>query len=706
MAARLAEVAARTADENPIVGDLGVRELEAKLRDLGPDAPAEARLQTELQLGMNELRVGETEAAIEHIAHVDAQIQKLRASGEPVPDEAASEAAYRLGVAYTRLGETRNCCASRSAEACILPIRGGGIHTQREGSTQAIACFKRVLEATPAESSLHLRARWLLNVAAMTLGEYPAKVPRGEIVPETCFTSSVAFPRFPNRAPDLGLDTFNLAGGAIVDDFDLDGDLDILISTFDPLASMRYFENKGDGTFADRTRDANLTDLLGGFNTIQGDVDNDGDPDALVLRGAWQGSAGKVPSSLLSNDGHGRFTDVTYDVGLGTAELPTQTAGFADYDLDGDLDLYIGGETKASLSAPCRLYRNRGGTFEDVTATAGVGNDRFTKSVAWGDYDGDRFPDLYVSNLDGENRLYHNAGDGTFVDVAGQAGVARPRWSFASWFWDFDNDGALDLFVAGYDWNRGNLTAVVRSMLGMPDDHDRACLYKGDGRGGFTDVASSVGLTAITLPMGANYGDLDNDGWLDMYLGTGYPDYEALMPNVMYRNDRGTRFVDVTMAGGFGNLQKGHGVVFADIDQDGDQDVFEQVGGFFPGDRFHNSLYENPGFGNHQVTLRLSGTTSNRSAIGARIRLLVEEGGKQRAIYKVVNSGGSFGANPLRQTIGTGSATRVTSVEVFWPATGKTQTFRDVADRAYAIVEGRDVLEPLALPSIKLKPPS
>ena len=135
---------------------------------------------------------------------------------------------------------------------------------------------------------------------------------------------------------------------------------------------------------------------------------------------------------------------------MGHAHYPTQTAAWADFDNDGDLDVYIGNENlSGSDYAPCQLFRNNGdGTFADVADAAGVTNGRFTKGVAWGDYDDDGLPDLYVSNLAGDNRLYHNEGDGTFVDVAGELGVTGPHKSFPVWFWDFDNDGHLDLFVS------------------------------------------------------------------------------------------------------------------------------------------------------------------------------------------------------------------------------------------------------------------
>ena len=143
------------------------------------------------------------------------------------------------------------------------------------------------------------------------------------------------------------------------------------------------------------------------------------------------------------------------------------------------------------------------------------------------------------------------------------------------------------------------------------------------------------------------------------------------------------------MSGGFGHLQKGHAVVFADLDSDGDQDVFEQLGGALAGDKYHDALFENPGFGNRWVTLKLIGTTSNRSAIGARIRVEIVVDGVPRSIYKYVNSGGSFGANPLRQMIGLGLAKQIQQVEIYWPTTDQTQTFKDLPmNTSIEIVEG------------------
>ena len=420
-----------------------------------------------------------------------------------------------------------------------------------------------------------------------------------------------------------------------------------------------------------------------------------------MLRGAWLREHGQHPNSLLRNDGDGTFTDVTFDAGLGQVHYPTQTASWGDYDNDGDLDLYIGNESLAALVAPNQLFRNNGnGTFTDVAASAGVLNHAFTKAVVWGDYDGDRLPDLYVSNNGGSNRLYRNNGNGTFTNVARQLGVDRPLDSFPAWFWDFDNDGVLDLYVSAY---AARIEHLAAGMLDLPVNIELARLYRGTGEGGFEEVSRRYNLIRPTAAMGANFGDLDNDGYLDFYLGTGYPPNDSLMPSVMYRSRNGKGFSDVTYAGGFGHLHKGHGVFFADLDHDGDQDVFEQMGGVFPGDRSANVLYENPGFGNHWITVKLVGVRSNRSAIGARIRVDVVEDGMPRSIYRHVNSGGSFGANPLRQTIGLGGATRIERLEVFWPTTDLTQTLTDLPiDRVLQIVEGEQSYEVLSSrPSVR-----
>jgi hypothetical protein len=230
---------------------------------------------------------------------------------------------------------------------------------------------------------------------------------------------------------------------------------------------------------------------------------------------------------------------------------------------------------------------------------------------------------------------------------------------------------------------------IAADYLGQPHSAERARLYRNDRDGTFSDVTREAGLDHVIHAMGSNFGDLDNDGWQDFYAGTGDPLLATLIPNRMFRNDGGKRFQDVTTSGGFGQLQKGHGVAFGDINNDGAQDVYEVLGGAYPGDNYPNQLFANPGHGNHWIKLKLEGVRSNRSAIGARIKVVVREGDVAREIWRTVSSGGSFGANPLRQEIGLGQAASVERVEIFWPATGETQTVQGLApDHAYVIREG------------------
>ena len=699
---KMLELLDRVADEseakNPYLRIPEASQARESLSLLPEGVPDLRRWLFNMRLGKHELRMGNSLLAIEHYENAH---RELVGFADEIPPEEQLRTIYELAVAHLRRGETDNCVRRHTSDSCIFPIRGDGVHGLIEGSQAAIVYLDEVLERARALGNVlyFVKARWLVNIAYMTLGRYPEGVPAAHLIPPAVFDSDEPMQRFRDVAPQLGLNSFDLAGGAVADDFNGDGWLDLFTSSSDTRGQLRFYVNEGDGTFTERTEEAGLSGLWGGLNLVQADYDNDGDVDLLVLRGAWWRQVGDHPNSLVRNQGDGTFVDVTFEAGLGERHYPTQTAAWADYDNDGDLDLYIGNEFDPNTDAPCQLFRNEGdGTFTDVAEQAGVTNNRYAKAVVWGDYDGDRFPDLFVSNMGHENRLYHNNGDGTFTDVAEQAGVTRPVASFPSWFWDFDNDGALDLLVTAYGGNRmaPDVASVAASYLDIPNRAELDHLYRGDGKGGFVDVAASFGLTRVTLPMGVNIGDLDNDGFLDFYLGTGYPYYEGLMPNLMFRNRRGTGFSDVTTAGGFGHLQKGHGVVFADLDHDGDQDVFEQMGGFYPGDAFGNALFENPGFGNHWIKIQLVGVRSNRLGVGARIRVDLVEDGVARSVYRHVGTGGTFGGNSHRQEIGLGRATRIDRLTVDWPTSDTTQTFTDLlVDRLIEINEGDSTVREL-----------
>jgi hypothetical protein len=675
MIALLRQIDGTTPDTNLYMGDRDIRQLEATLATLPNDA-TDQRFKVLWMLGSNSVRLGRTERGIEYLKQANLLLPEAQSQLSRFEHELFL---LHVATAWLRLGETQNCVHCQNSESCILPIKGGGVHAHPEGARQAIDALGVLLKRNPKNAT----ARWLLNLAHMLVGTYPDAVdPQFRIDPER-FESAEPFPRFMNVAADVGVNAFNLCGGSIIDDFNGDGFLDIVSSTWETDGQILHFRNNRDGTFLDVTEQSGLQGIFGGLNDVQADFDNDGDLDVLVLRGGWWNENGRHPKSLLQNDGRGNFRDVTFECGLGEVHYPTQTAAWADFDNDGDLDLYVGNE-----GYPCQLFENDGkGHFRDIAPRAGVVNDRFTKGVVWGDYNGDRLPDLYLSNYREENRLYRNNGNGTFTDVAPELGLTGPISSFPTWFWDFDNDGALDLFVSAW-WP--DVKYVAEEFFSEPVETEFMCLYRGDGRGGFQNVAAERGLHRYALPMGANFGDLDNDGYPDFYLGTGYPEYEGLMPNLVFHNRRGERFADVTFASGMGHLQKGHGVSFGDLDNDGDQDLHIQMGGAFPGDAFGNLLYENPGMGNHSLTLRLVGTRSNRFGVGARIRAEFTENGTTRSVYAWVNSGGSFGANPLRPQIGLGEATVVDLLEIYWPTSDTTQRFRNVpADRFIEVTEGR-----------------
>ena len=493
-----------------------------------------------------------------------------------------------------------------------------------------------------------------------------------------------------------------------MDDFDGDGLLDIITSSRGLRDQLRFFHNDGDGTFGDWSERAGLLGQLGGLNLSHADYDNDGDADLTVWRGAWMGEAGRHPNSLLQNLGGGRFDDVTEQAGL-LSFHPTHAGAWGDYDNDGWLDLFVGNESSPAPKPPHanQLYHNEGdGRFTEVGVPLGFSGVSFVKGLTLGDIDNDGQIDVYLSNLNGDNALYHNDGaeaETRFSEISAAAGVRAPYVSFPTWFWDYDNDGWQDILVAGFDMAElGDMAAIY---LAQPFGAEYPRLYRNRGDGTFEQVAERVGLDRIILPMGANFGDIDNDGWLDAYFGTGMPDMRSLLPNRMVRNDQGRRFLDITTSGGFGTLQKGHGISFGDIDHDGDQDIYQVLGAAFEGDVANNVLLENPGHGNHWLSLKLEGVTSNRDAIGARIHVRTRlANGDSQDIHVTVGHGGSFGSSPLRAEIGLGQAVQIDFVDVIWPGDNHVQHVAGlVPDHAYHLLQGKPATE-LTLHRFDLSP--
>ncbi|AUP80777.1 CRTAC1 family protein [Flavivirga eckloniae] len=620
-----------------------------------------------------------------------------------------------LAISYLRLGEQENCLHHHAVSAsCIVPISPAGYHHAREGSSKAIKLYEHFLKS----NSHDYNSRWLLNIAYMTLGEYPEGVPEEWAIPDSAFQSEYPLKKFKDVAPKLGLNVNELSGGSIIDDFNNDNLLDVLVSSWLPTQHLRYFINNGDGSFTEKTETAGLLESKGGLNMVQADYNNDGYLDVFVLRGAWMPALGKHPNSLLRNNGDNTFTDVSIETGL-LSFYPTQTATWADFNNDGWVDLFIGNESEDNYVHPCELYiNNTDGTFSNKALSAGLTvsdaqNPYYVKGVTAADFNNDGWTDIYVSNFKrtSKNLLFMNKGTDekgeiSFKNAGDSLGLGEKISSFPTWAFDYNNDGWMDIFVAGYKrgGSYGSITSdIVGEYLGEPHQAETMRLYE-NRDGVFHDVSKEVGLDRIGYAMGANYGDLDNDGYLDIYLSTGEVSFESIIPNRVFRNALGKNFQDVTTSGGFGHIQKGHAVSFSDIDNDGDQDIYVVLGGAFEGDNFFNSLYKNPYQNeNNWVTIILEGTKANRAAIGSKLIVTTIEEGKERTIYHTIGSGGSFGSSTLRAEIGLGKASEIVQLEVIWAGSGTRQVFKEIKPNTfYKIIEGHPQVEEIDLYAIDL----
>jgi hypothetical protein len=680
MAERLERIAQEARPEyNPFLSDLRVPLFEQWIaREQAQPHPSQARLiNLKGDYARELLQAGQS---LDSARQYEQVLELHQTPGGVLYQGRRDASALRnsLALAWLRLGEQENCISNHTSKSCILPIEPAAFHSSQRGSQQAIQVLLEQLSEHPGD----LQARWLLNVACMTLGKYPNQVPEQFLIPPSTFDSPDNIGRFEDVAGPLGLAVPELSGGCITEDFDGDGDLDLVVSSMGLKDQLRYFRNNSDGTFTEATAAAGLQGEVGGLNILQTDYDNDGAIDILVLRGGWFGREGCHPKSLLRNLGNGSFEDVTEAAGL-LSPHPSQTAAWLDYDGDGWVDVFFGHESQDDQVHPCELYHNQhDGTFRNVSSEVGVDLVGWVKGVCAGDFDNDGRPDLYVSRLGQSNVLLRNAGPASsenprwrFEDVTDSAGVGDPVFSFPTWFFDYDNDGWLDIFVSGY--RAASVGDVAADYLGLPHRAETPRLYRNLGNGRFENRTADMNLNTVLLGMGANYGDLDNDGWLDFYIGTGEPDLAAIVPNRMFRNTKGQRFVDVTTSGGFGHLQKGHGIAFADLDEDGDQDIYTVLGGAYPGDRYGNVLFENPGHGNGWVKLRLEGVQANRAAIGARITIVSRGPQGILTTHRTVGSGGSFGASSFRQEIGLGNSTHIHHIEIRWPGRNQTQTIQN-----------------------------
>lgn len=639
-----------------------------------------------MQFAYVNLQSGNSDVTIETLEEVIAQYK--------FPVEGQYKRVYDLlAIAYLRMAEQANCIINHVPTSCIIPIAKEAIHKDKSFSLKAIESYTKILKAFPDD----YQSRWLLNIAYMTIGKYPNEVPSEYLIR---LEKDSDFPTFKNIAGEVLLDVQSLAGGSISEDFNNDGYVDLILSSWGMKDQLRLFLNNGKGSFQEKTNAAGLKGITGGLNIIQADYNNDGHIDVLVLRGAWNGdlNRGIQPNSLLKNNGDGTFEDVTIASGIYTVR-PTQAAVWADFNLDGHLDLVIVNESNPAKTAfKSEFYENNGdGTFTNIYQRLGFLFDGVAKGVAVGDINNDRYPDLYISFINQVNFTLLNStgqnGEIKFDNITESSGAMFPLESFPCWFFDYDNDGFDDLFVSSYDNTAFSNQAgeVALSYLNKPFKSDVLHLYRNKGDNAFENMSKRLGLELPIHTMGCNFGDLNNDGFLDFYLGTGAPDYRSIVPNRMFLNQAGKSFEDVTFSGGFGHIQKGHGVSFADFDNDGDQDIYAVMGGSVSGDIFQNALFENPIESANWISLKLNGSRANKSGHGAKIEIVVSEKGRERSIYKTVSSGGSFGANSLTQTIGLGQADKIKSIKVFWPDREKSiSTFSETEFNKFYLVKQED----------------
>jgi hypothetical protein len=500
------------------------------------------------------------------------------------------------------------------------------------------------------------------------------------------------------------------AGAAFLD-FDGDGRLDIYLvngRTLRPDGEpprSALFRNQGDGRFGDVTARAGVGRSGWGQGVAVGDVDNDG---AVDLYLTFFGE-----NVLYRNNRDGSFSDITASAGVAAGGWST-SAAFADYDKDGDLDLYVARYVDFDLErAPlpgsqpnCRyaglpvmcgprglpggrdlLYRNNGDlTFSDVTAAAGELDREAYRGlgVVFGDYDDDGWPDLLVANDAHPNLLFHNEGNGTFTDVAFEAGVAfdedgRERAGMGVDLGDYDNDGRLDV--------------VITNFQGEPN-----ALYRNLGRGLFQETTWPSGLGAPTLPYlgwGTRFIDFDNDGWSDLLFVNGhvYPEVDRhgleetfAQRTLVFRNRGDGRFADVTAAAGpaLAVRRAGRGAAFGDYDDDGRVDVLITGLNEAPA-LLHNETTP----AGHWLSVALLGRRSNRDGIGSRITL---DAGGQRQVREVHADGSYLSQSDRRAHFGLGQAVSAASLEVRWPSGVVDRLSNVPADRRLWIEEGRGLV--------------
>ena len=620
-------------------------------------------------------------------------------------------------LANQRLAEASNCAVhcieGESAGYCCLPLRKPH-RDDRRPAQEAVSILRRLLDHYDAKNSLY---RWLLNFSYMTLGEYPDSVPdryriTGGFI-DTFYgdqhqTIQKQFHElaFVERAAELKVNTNDAGKGVAVEDFDRDGYLDIV--TGGTFSALKYYKNLGGRSFVDRTEEAGLAGVTQAYIITAADYDNDGWIDLFVSRPFHR-------CHLFRNTANGEFEDVTFQTGVvqvapkSNEAVYTCVTAWGDVNNDGYLDLFMAqfGQripfTRGLLARrpmSSRLLVNvahserepRRRAFRDVTKQYGLSKivaDRIFLGAAFGDFDNDGWTDLFLSS-------YFGARSVLLKNVRGQTYeptklVRTSRTGFTTAFLDIDHDGQLDLFHAGH----GPARSVTESVVsGNGSTRSATAVFRQRTDGTFEERFDVFRNGMPIGTMGTSYGDLNNDGAFDFYLGTGNPQGSFVLPNLLYVGETMDGqctgfFHNASSLHAFGTIQKGHGIVFFDFDNDGDQDIYSSLGGMWPGDSWPNQMFVNESSSRHHwLRLRLRGHKTNYYGVGARIHVVATRpGGHTTHRRHQMDNKTGFGSAPYIAHIGLSDAANIERVEVYWPVTKTTASYRCEVNHMYILDE-------------------
>lgn len=613
----------------------------------------------------------------------------------------SEEKLFWLALSYQRVAEQDNCAkhcrVGTSKHFCSLPIIR--THADKSPSRRAAEIFEQLLDEYDSDNTLY---RWLLNFSYMTLGEFPSGVPSEYLVTgdfvDTYYGEKAqqVADRYPEidlqeRAAELGINVEDCGRGVAVEDFDGDGFLDIVAGG--AFSSLRYFRNVNGKSFEDVSEKAGLSQLNQIHGVTTADYDNDGHIDLFVSRPFFH-------FHLMRNQGDGTFRDVTFSSGL-LEEKPSKdtayytfVATWGDINNDGYLDVFLAqfGQTfpmmdglMSRTAKPSRLYINVPGDgadarkFVDKTDEYGLTqyvDDKIIVSGPIGDFDADGWPDLFLSNFMGGNVLLKNV-DGKRFEKTDL--IQTRRSGFMSAFLDINHDGRLDLFHGGATSAK---TSTNCAVFDQGSNRSASVIYVQGEDSQFTERADAFGGGFRIGTMGVAYGDINNDGAYEFYLGTGNPEGQFILPNAFFMGEASERqptgmMQNASMLQGFGTIQKGHSIVFFDFDHDGDQDIYQSLGGMWPGDAWPNQFFVNESKSeNSWVKIRLRGRDTNHFGVGAWIHVVAQsqDGSPiHRRVYMHNNTG--FGSAPYMAHIGLMDAESIQRVEVKWPSNGETRTY-------------------------------